>query len=424
MLGHIIERCRAIARPRSAIRRAPLLKIPSGHLSLGRRLQVESLEHRALLASLIATAEIAPGPVAEFTEQARSFIESTLDKVMQTQHQAPVSSSIDSTSGLATDGQAVRITNYTVELAPIQVRETAQGRQSATPLTTPLAPFSVQTSGSSQAMPATSPSSQLVFSFLIYTDNTVSLRARLTNPQVVGFAAPSLDALANSRASLVSTSLHSQRFDDLPTNRPTDSFRQELRTSDAQANANESSDQRTDERSSSMATSSQSKSPEPSSTLEKYFGEGLVESACLEMQPSHAVPSTASLPAEDAASRLPTALGSDVAWLTDSLGMIGLEFSPNASHPLSLTARSNTLENASAIYQVFIQSSADAPLATLDNWAPDEQTAAGIELSPFDFSQVDRLQRVSLIILSMASGYMLSLQRRRKTPLADDSQTS
>ncbi len=165
-----------------------------------RSLRCEPLEHRALLTALIAAVEIAPGPASEFTQQAKSFIQSALEQVMVTQHQTPVKSSVDSLTQIAADGRPVRVTNYTVELdLPVSLL-------SINPAPTSIPASAVSSNGASSSRGLTSTEStisplsntdnrsNLVFSFMIFPDNSVSIRARLNNPlQWSGFGANPAD---------------------------------------------------------------------------------------------------------------------------------------------------------------------------------------------------------------------------------------
>ncbi len=153
-----------------------------------RPLSYEPLEKRALLTSLIAAVDLAPGPVSEFTAQARMFVESALEQVMVLQHQTPVRSTVDSLTQVAEDGQTVRITNYTVELDP----SVDHGRtQFAIPGNSNAGhSLSQVNSGVTRGLVATMSDrssisvsrSSLIFSFMIFADNSVSIRARLSNP--------------------------------------------------------------------------------------------------------------------------------------------------------------------------------------------------------------------------------------------------
>ncbi len=129
-----------------------------------RPLHCEPLEKRELLAALIAASEVVPGSAEVFKLQAKTFIESALELVTKNQEQTPVNSSIDTTSSIAADGQSVRVTNYTIELAP-----------NPSPSTIPVRP-----------VPA-SPANSLTFSFMVYADSSVSMRARLNGPSSVAF---------------------------------------------------------------------------------------------------------------------------------------------------------------------------------------------------------------------------------------------
>ncbi len=172
----------------------------------GRRLlSCEQLEHRALLTALIGSAEFAPGPIAEFTTQAKSFIESALEHVMTTQHQSPTKSSSDRLTGIADDGRPVRITNYTVELDTPVDRGTSQYAAGVVGTT----------NASAQSALVSAPSipsrSNLVFSFTIYPDNSVSMRAKLNNPpQWFGFSSISTSStsLLESLRSPSTANLH------------------------------------------------------------------------------------------------------------------------------------------------------------------------------------------------------------------------
>jgi hypothetical protein len=155
-----------------------------------RLLCCEPLEKRAMLTALIASAEIAPGPIDQFTAQARTFVESALEHVKATQHQTPVRSSMDSVNALAEDGRAIRIANYTVEMDD-------SNRLGLEQLSSDVVHGGNLSSGNQAAGLVAAPSmsgqpmrSSLVFSFLIYPDNSVSLRARWNAPlQWSGFAA-------------------------------------------------------------------------------------------------------------------------------------------------------------------------------------------------------------------------------------------
>ncbi len=152
-----------------------------------RPLGCEPLEQRALLTSLIAAVEIPPIPVSEFTQQARSFVESALEQVMVMQHQTPIKATVDSQTQLSDDGRTVRITNYTVELdQPVdhaRSQRTIQGQNNDTRdsrVNTVSSGTTSLTSADRQTSSATR--SNLVFSFMIFPDNSVSIRARLSNP--------------------------------------------------------------------------------------------------------------------------------------------------------------------------------------------------------------------------------------------------
>lgn len=151
-----------------------------------RPLGCEPLEQRALLTSLIAAVEIPPIPVSEFTQQARSFVESALEQVTVMQRQAPIKATVDSQTQLFDDGRTVRITNYTVELdqpidqAPSHQSTKGQHNDVRDSRVTVSAGSTPNTSADRQTSSATR--SNLVFSFMIFPDNSVSIRARLSNP--------------------------------------------------------------------------------------------------------------------------------------------------------------------------------------------------------------------------------------------------
>lgn len=155
----------------------------SPRLQFGRKLGCERLEQRALLTGLITAAEIAPIPVQEFKVHADSFVTSALDHVLATQNQKPVNFSKEDPIPVTQDGRSGRLTYYTVELD--------------TPRTSVANP-GIQPASGGPATAATiaggTTRSNIVFSFLVYADNSVSIRAKLNNPpNWIGFSSSNFD---------------------------------------------------------------------------------------------------------------------------------------------------------------------------------------------------------------------------------------
>ena len=146
----------------------------SCRLASGRRvLGYETLEQRSVLTALIAATEIAPGPVSEFLDRADEFVDTTLERVMSKYQQTREGVvSRQEWMEVGEDGRQVSVKNYTVELGNAALRETAA-------LTSP--------AGGSLASPAalSATRSSVSFSFMIYADSRVSIRASLNPPQLV-----------------------------------------------------------------------------------------------------------------------------------------------------------------------------------------------------------------------------------------------
>ncbi len=129
-------------------------------VSKRRFLHCEILEPRSMLTGFVESLEIAPGPVSEFTTQAKSFIESAIENVAATQQQAPIRTSTELYSDTTSEGLTVRITKFTVELADINLTQTSR---TDTPVLS---------------------NASLVFTFYVYPDSSVSIRAKITTPLV------------------------------------------------------------------------------------------------------------------------------------------------------------------------------------------------------------------------------------------------
>ncbi|MCA9134778.1 MAG: hypothetical protein KDA45_16535 [Planctomycetales bacterium] len=128
----------------------------------GRRLVCERLEERALLAAVVGSVELSPQPSAEVAANAKRFIETALENVIAVQQQTPLYSSVTRESILAEDGRAVRITNFSVALGA-----------------------SANSGGASQR--EATADSKLMFTFMVFPDNSVRLRATLTGAVVSSF---------------------------------------------------------------------------------------------------------------------------------------------------------------------------------------------------------------------------------------------
>lgn len=415
-------------------RREKLSHSPMSRLATQRRLTMERLENRALLTSLIASVEIAPGPVGEFTEQARTFIESTLEHVMQTQHQSPVASRVDSIIGQASDGQATRITSFTVEFEPLLTGGTAGPSFSSMLLSdAPRLPNSLSNT-----------SSQLEFSFVIYADKTVSARARFTGFQSLNFAFPSLElssVVSEQFARALNDRLESGRSSDeklrvyvsgLSAHFTEDELSEQrlarisVTTLDSHAfgdgTANQSSKQVALRHSSADMLLELPEAQLPQPNRFGIDGSSRIGKTNRESSSGFADMSPGAIDAKSAAeiSRILSARTTDTLPTTVSLGLIGLQFTDDT---FTIATRAAP-ESASALLQVFIQSPADTQLVSAAPLPITGGAAGWRGHDELEDSLDERWQHASLVILALAGGFSLRAQHRRKLLLKVNKQAA
>ena len=328
----------------------------SAHLGSNplRRLNYEQLEGRAMLASVIATVELPPSTVEQFTDNTRHFIEHTLEKVLVERNQQPIGSSVESNHALADDGRPVRVTNFKIELME--------------------APATQAVSAASQLATG----NNLTFTFLVFRDNSIRVRATLALPyQDLLVSAASVQTTSRTEPSTVknwdwlsNTSFHANelsrqvpsRGGELQARGPGDHYDEDAHTertlhNDSLAIQRRATDQLSEEDTWTIEFDESPTAPP--------LREGML---WLEFNQDHGAPDAnsrraadASLRPHDPTSNTTVQLPEEIE-LTDSLpvpaGMLYLELPAHAARltPAEPTASDNSLRpQSSAMFQVFLQ---------------------------------------------------------------------